>query len=112
MSDQILKIRNFSFPALSLYQTKLCVLHLKKINPLIFFIGFFTFIWQNLKQEHTILCNEIKSLNTESFPGPDVSDAFQLLSMPSSLTKSNFLPSFFIDWLIIIFYTWPFRHRA
>lgn len=46
------------------------------------FICSFNFIWlQNLRKEHTILCNEVKSITEETFPGTEVFGALQGLSM-------------------------------
>uniref|UniRef100_F6HYZ5 Kinesin-like protein n=1 Tax=Vitis vinifera TaxID=29760 RepID=F6HYZ5_VITVI len=45
---------------------------------------------QNLKGEHIILCNEVKSMNTDSFPGPEVSNALQLLGIEHENLKKKY----------------------
>ena len=40
---------------------------------------------------HTILCNEVKSINADSIPGPEVYDALLFLGMLSSLTTTDIL---------------------
>ncbi|KAL6315255.1 hypothetical protein AAG906_000334 [Vitis piasezkii] len=40
---------------------------------------------------HTILCNEVKSINADSSPGPEVYDALLFLGMSSSLTTTDIL---------------------
>ena len=47
-------------------------------------------MWQTMKG-HTILCNEVKSINADSFPGPEVYDAFLFLGMSSSLATTDIL---------------------
>ena len=39
----------------------------------------------------TILCNEVKSINADSSPGPEVYDALLFLGMSSSLTTTDIL---------------------
>ena len=54
---------------------------------------------------HTILCNEVKNIDADSIPGPEVYDALLFLGMSSSLTTTDILypscPGF--DWFVTCF---------
>ncbi|KAJ9180229.1 hypothetical protein P3X46_008501 [Hevea brasiliensis] len=45
---------------------------------------------QNLKKEHAILSNQVKTVSTDSFPGPEVLDTLQLLSNEYELLKKKY----------------------
>ena len=40
---------------------------------------------------HTILCNEVKSINADSSPGPEVYNALLFFGMSSSLATTDIL---------------------
>uniref|UniRef100_A0A5B7A4P9 Putative kinesin-3 n=1 Tax=Davidia involucrata TaxID=16924 RepID=A0A5B7A4P9_DAVIN len=45
---------------------------------------------QNLKKEHMVLCNEVKGMTADSFPGCDVLSALQALSTEHELLKKKY----------------------
>ena len=47
-------------------------------------------MWQTVKG-HTILCNEVKSINADSSPRPEVYNALLFLGMSSSLATTDIL---------------------
>ena len=57
-------------------------------------------MWQTVKG-HTILCNEVKSINADSSPGPEVYNALLFLGMSSLLATTDILyPSSRGLWLV------------
>jgi kinesin family protein C2/C3 len=57
-------------------------------------------MFQDLKKEHTILSDQVK-LTTNSFPGFEVLNTLQLLSEPPILILEIFVPSLFLDSIVI-----------
>ncbi|KAK3008005.1 hypothetical protein RJ639_014675 [Escallonia herrerae] len=45
---------------------------------------------RNLKNEHTVLCDEVKGITVDSFPGSEVFNAFQDLSVEHESLKSKY----------------------
>ncbi|KAK1352015.1 Kinesin motor domain-containing protein [Heracleum sosnowskyi] len=45
---------------------------------------------QNLRKEHTLLCNEVKSITKETFPGTEVFSALQGISVEHEILKKKY----------------------
>lgn len=45
---------------------------------------------QHLREEHAVLCNEVKGITANSFPGSEVSTALQSLSMENEILKKKY----------------------
>ncbi|XP_065854561.1 kinesin-like protein KIN-14S [Euphorbia lathyris] len=46
---------------------------------------------QNLKNDHAVLSNQVKTVNSESFPGPEVLETLQLLSNEHGVLKKKYI---------------------